>query len=612
MKTHTILTSLALALAFVVQSLNAATEPARLHDEQVEARLKEAIAAIFQNPKTRSLRSPLLLLFKNEQVAEANQMILDYCRRPLSGRPEDLFRTYLLEQTHRLLSPQARAAIEDYAWNVLTKSTLGITPADADKSFFLFEGAPRAGNGYNNDRRRYTLALQIVRMSARYGPKTMLSGQTVEANYQAWVRYWLRYFRDLAAEGPDTEVAHRRAYGSSTVGSFYDIHDLTDNAELRKLAGKFLTLYWAEVAGEFQPRNGERAWAATRQPAYYADGYWAAGLLHCYGWDDLADQNLPLSLVPFVTSSYRPPAILSAIARDPNRGCYLATSRRAAMLIKANGKEVIGFDAKGDSHFRRDVFYTLDYTLSTMTLDPTCDYEVTISLAQTMGVTFASEKQARITVCGTGYYCFRAVNGMTGTNVSIIARDPKAEFGLDRFKSNGNRVFISNHGELWTNRVEDASGWFFSRCGNAYVALRVAGNGYHITDKSYEWPNRKLKEIKEARGHFLELKDMWAPVVIQMGRAADYKSFEAFQSAVKARKFEYENGKLTYESEAKDKYEYWAKGAQLPKINGSMVNLNPAKTYDSPFLFMVHGEGRAVISYSGFPNLELDFGTKKN
>jgi hypothetical protein len=28
---------------------------------------------------------------------------------------------------------------------------------------------------------------------------------------------------------------------------------------------------------------------------------------------------------------------------------------------------------------------------------------------------------------------------------------------------------------------------------------------------------------------------MWAPIVIQMGRASDYKSFEAFQSSVKDR-----------------------------------------------------------------------------
>jgi hypothetical protein len=76
---------------------------------------------------------------------------------------------------------------------------------------------------------------------------------------------------------------------------------------------------------------------------------------------------------------------------------------------------------------------------------------------------------------------------------------------------------------------------------------------------------------------------------------------------VKDRTFEYKDGKLTYESEAKDKYEYWAKGAQLPKINGITVNLNPPKTYDSPYLSMVHGSNKAVIKYAGYDDVVLEF-----
>jgi hypothetical protein len=131
--------------------------------------------------------------------------------------------------------------------------------------------------------------------------------------------------------------------------------------------------------------------------------------------------------------------------------------------------------------------------------------------------------------------------------------------------------------------------------------------GYTATTRTYIWPGRKLEEAEEKNGHFLELKDMWAPIVIQMGRAADYKSFEAFQASVKARKFEYENGKLTYESEAKDGYEYWANSKQLPKINDTTVNLNPAKTYDSPYLSMKHGESKAVIKCPGYDDVVLEF-----
>lgn len=65
-------------------------------------------------------------------------------------------------------------------------------------------------------------------------------------------------------------------------------------------------------------------------------------------------------------------------------------------------------------------------------------------------------------------------------------------------------------------------------------------------------------------------------------------------------------------SRAKDRYEYCAKGAQLPKIDGITVNLNPEKTCDSPYLSMVHGQSTAVIRYPGYPNVELEFGGLTN
>lgn len=111
---------------------------------------------------------------------------------------------------------------------------------------------------------------------------------------------------------------------------------------------------------------------------------------------------------------------------------------------------------------------------------------------------------------------------------------------------------------------------------------------------------------------FLELNDMWAPVVIQMGRAADYKSFEDFCAAVKANRFEYTDGKLTYVSHASETFEYWSKGAPPPRINGTEVNLNPPKTFDSPFLSMEHGTSKAVITYPGQKDVVLDFNKQSN
>ena len=589
------------------------------YDDNVNQRLQEARIQLRDKGWPTTKKNPdynqhwaLLLLSMNERVDEANEMILNYCGlghtttyvgRPVpKTRPDALLRTYLMERTHRLLTPEAKAAIEDFAWETLLKHNRGITLADAGKSFWDLDSSE---NHYTNDRRRTILALAIVRKSPRHGPEKLLEGVRVEDHYQAWVKFWIRYFRDRADEGTDLEIAQHSAYGSCTTGVYYDLHDLIDSAELRGLAANFLTLFWAEVAAEFEPRTASRATAQTRMPEYFSTSYWAKELLGCYGWHDRPMENPFLGDTHFLVSDYRPPEILAAIARNPDRGEYLSTSRRAGM---AESEEIPGFifDENGDSHFRRDVWFTPDYTLSTMSLDPARDYDSPISLAQTPGATFSADPKARLIVLGTGYYCKRATNGLTGRGVSIVARDPKARVGLNRFMSNGTRVFLSN-GPLWDNRIEDASGWFFTRCGDAYAAIRVPGGGYRITDVSYDWPNRKLKEIKEKRGRFLEFNDMWAPVVIQMGRTKDYASFEAFQKSVKENALTYQDGKLTYTSEAGDTYDVWAKFPQLPKINGETLNLNPEHTFSSPFLKMKHGTNKAVISYPGHEDVVLEF-----
>ena len=616
--TFTLLSALLLA---PLAALHAAETPDQSYDQLVQKRFREGIEAIARSPIMSSKKATgqdiwkaLLLFNENKDIEEAERYILNFCGNPLTtyvGKPvpqnrnEALFRIYLTEKTRRLLSPKTKTVIEDYAWELLTKYNRDITRADADKPFWKFSSSE---NHYVNDRRRYTQALQIVRMSDRYGPEAKLEGASIESHYQAWTAFWIRYFQVRAGQGVDMEIAHPSSYGICTVGVYYDLYDLTDAPRLRELAGNFLTLYWAEVAAEFEPRTGQRALASTRNPDFTGNlTGWARDLLYGYGWHDNGCQGNSIGLLPFLFSSYRPPEMLRAIAHNPNRGSYQTISRRA-LMIESEEKEksgVIVFDKNGDGHFRRDVFYTPAYTLSTMTLDPARKYNNVGDLAQAMGVTFAADLPSRIVVTGLGFYAKRAISGITGSGISIIARDPNAQFGRGRFMSEGTRVFIRN-GPLWENRVEDTSGWFFTRCGDAYAAIRMP-EGYKVTTRTYIWPGRKLEEVEEKNGRHLELKDMWAPIVIQMGRAADYKSFEAFQASVKARKFEYENGKLTYESEAQDTYEYWAKGAQLPKINGATVNLNPPKTYDSPYLSMEHGSNKAVIKYPSYDDVVLEF-----
>ncbi len=631
---HTILIIATLLLAPLV-AIHAA-EP----DDAVFAQRRDAALTSIQKARQpdlfkdldRGVEMALLLLFKNENVEEANRIVLACCGAdPLEKYvgnmvPKDqcqaLVRIYLMERTNKLLTPESREAIESFAWDILTKYPLGMSRATVEKAEFAHFLLPN--NGMTNKWRRYTMALQIVRKAKRYGPTAMLDGDTIENHYRAWNRFWIKLFHTFPNEGTDMDIAHPTSYGAITIGAYYDLCELSNDPEVRDLAGKFLALFWAEVAAEFEPRTGERAgMATTRHPVYTGQSFWARQLLYCYGWHDNNEPDNFLGNVPLLTTGYQPPAIVTAIARDRNRGCYLTTSRRPG-LTGGEGIEVtttmyrgdvkdprIIVDEHGNSHFRRDVYYTPDYALGTLTTDPKRSYISDVVLTPNMGATFATRMLDRIVVVGTGFYPNRMTSGITGTAVSIIARDPNAKFGRGRFESDGTRVFISN-GALWDNRVEDPSGWLFTRVGNAYAAIRPPG-GYHtnVTDMTFTYNarevGRKVTEVAEKNGHYLELNDLWAPIVIQMGRTVDYKSFEDFQASVKAKRFDYANGKLTYVSEAKDTYETWAKGTQPPRINGTEVNLNPPKTFDSPFLSMVHGSSKAVITYPGHKDVVLDF-----
>ncbi len=267
------------------------------------------------------------------------------------------------------------------------------------------------------------------------------------------------------------------------------------------------------------------------------------------------------------------------------------------------------------------MYYTPDYALSTIGFDPSRAYDPHITLAQTMGATVSSDHRERITLLGCGHYAERVINGITGEGVSVIARDVNAAIGESRFESTGTRVFFRGDSELWANRIKDDSGWFFTRSGGAYAALKVAGGGYNVTDQTYRWQRgRPAFLVDSPHGYYLELENKWAPVVLQMGRAADYESFEDFMASVRANRFEYagsdyaygedrsEDGILTYTSEAGDTYTYYARSIRLPRINGEEVNLNPEKTFESPFLSMTHGETTATISYPGYEDLVLEFG----
>ncbi len=496
-----------------------------------------------------------------------------------------IWRIYHDPAMNARLTPQARANIEDMMWRwIRTRSRV----SEAQGDTWVYH---HSENHDAMQKGSFLLCAEALKDAPGYGPNMVLeNGGTIAEHAAAWSDYLQRYFVGRAREGINAEIASP-IYAKYSVGVYYNLMDFAESPALRTLAQRFITLYWADTASDWT-RSGVRGGGEAR---CYKENYVRLGnqysfhaILHGYGWHSTVSRVRVFGLIP-AASSYRVPAILNACATDPARPNYLYTSRRfgrAGSVVGANN--FITFD-NGDSNLRRDTWVTPDYTMGTLTFDMNRDYTQISDQNRAMGVMFASGPNDRIMVFGKGAASnnksYADLSGVTRADCMVVQRDQNVNNS-----GSGTLVFVPLN--LWNARVE-SSGWLFLQAGNAYCAVRPAGGSYSPTTA--------------AHGVDLAMTNIWAPVIIQTGQAANYADFAAFQASVIANPLTFSSNVLNYTSEAGDVFTFYANSKTTPQVNGTTVNLNPAKTYDSPYLSMVHGTNLATVSYPGHDDLLLNF-----
>jgi methionine-rich copper-binding protein CopC len=483
------------------------------------------------------------------------------------------------------LTTQARIDIQEMMWNFIrTRSRT----SDAVGDTWVYHDSE---NHDAMQKSSFLLCAEALKDAPGYGSSMALAdGQTLVQHATAWSGYFQRYFTARAGEGINAEIASP-IYAKYSVGVYYNLMDFAESPLLRTLAQRFVTLYWADTASDWT-LSGVRGGGEAR---CYKDSYLRLGtqysfypLLYGYGWHATASTVRTYGIIA-AASSYRVPALITACAADPARPNYLYTSRRFGRAGSVVGdNNFIAFDS-GNSNLRRDTWVTPDYTMGTMTFDMNRQYTQITDQNRAMGVMFASGPNNRVMVFGKGASTddksYADLNGVTRTNCMVVQRDQNANN-----TGSGTLIFVPN--ALWNARVE-ASNWLFLQSGNAYCAIRPAGGTYAATTA--------------ANGVDLALSNIWAPVIIQMGQAANYADFAAFRTSVIANALSFTNNTLTYTSEANETFTFYANSKTTPQVNGATVNLNPTKTYDSPYLSMTHGSDLATASYPGYNNLSLNF-----
>jgi hypothetical protein len=496
-----------------------------------------------------------------------------------------IWRVYHDPAMNARLTPLARANIQDMMWSFIrTRSKAG----DAQGNTWVYHDSE---NHDAMQKSGFLLCAEALKDAPGYGPGMVLAdGGTLAQHATAWSGYFQRYFTARAAEGINAEIASP-IYAKYSVGVYYNLMDFAESPLLRTLAQRFVTLYWADTASDWTlsgVRGGGEARCYKENYVRLGNQYSFHTLLYGYGWHANTGAVRTFGLIP-ATSTYRVPAIITACATDPARPNYLYTTRRWGRDGGVVGSDnFITFDS-GNSNLRRDTWVTPDYTMGTMTYDMNRTYSQISDQNRSMGVMFASGRDNRVMVFGKGAdtdnKSYADLNGVTRANCMVVQRDQNANNS-----GSGTLVFVPQN--LWNLRVE-ASGWIFLQSGNAYCALRPAGGSYTAT--------------ASAHGVDLSMSNIWAPVIIQMGQAANYADFAAFRTSVIANTLTFASNTLNYTSEAGDTFTFYANSKTTPRVNGTTVNLNPTKTYDSPYLSMVHGTDLATFPIPGYDNLLLNF-----
>ena len=553
--------------------------------------------------------------YANERLADFLQN-WEHCKRELNlgGVPRTVFVIYLEPSLNKLLTEANRKAIADKAYDqVFYRSQISPSasePINASRSPWEITGSEnhdiiQKSNAY--------LGVQVLCESKYYGPDSKLGdGKSAKEHLTAWEKYLPKYAVFRAKEGMDCEIGEVTSYGKATVWSWCDIYHFATTKKIKELYNNLLTLYFARVAVEFEPKTGLRgAWVQTRGyriTGFQQPSYWATYLLGAYGWHDTLPPNCQRASAELLTNSYRPPEILKAIARGRADKSYLSTSRHFGMTKNDSWKPFEGIggiyfmhtDENGNSNLLTTAYYTPSYTLSALTWDPAKKYIELVNQSKIMGITFSADLYDRIMILGSisgadkkSMVTSKLTNGICLEDTLVVARDVNAKSVVGK---DGMRIFISK-GLLEDNLENNQNGWSVTRNEDSFVAFRIAGDTGYTAEQN-----------PQKTGLRIQLNDIWAPIAVQTAPAKEYgNDFKKFKKVISSLPFEYKDKVMNFTTRHGEEVEYFSQSKKIPTVNGKVFEINPPTTYNSPYLKMKHGEEDAVISYPGYKDLVLKF-----
>ena len=449
------------------------------------------------------------------------------------------------------------------------------------------------------------LCVQALKNAPAYRNRRLPDGHTPAEHYKAWNAYYKLYADERARHGLFVEISP--TYGKYFLPELLNIGDLAEDPVLQRKIHMLLTLAFADWAvdqvGGIRGGGKTRSYQGSGSRRGLADSWnrMIRTFLDTAGDWESDDHTNYTHNYNFIlgTSSYRMPDVVMDLALTPTaRGCYTYTSvRPAASAPKpANAGPLEGYwmDAAHPRCLRAS-YVTPEYVLGGFMLDPAAHYANINAQNRWSGIVFATGPDARVYPQCVGLRNGKTYNqhlAVQHGNVLIVQKNRTAKQAGDM------RVYFAPG---MRQRLTERDGWAALREGAAYVAVRPLPRRADTDRPGYTWDD----------GTWLRCTDAFAPVMLVAGRRQRYPTLDAFLEYLRSFRSTVRGGTLSCtfaDAAGAETTLTMDVGEQkhLPTVNGRTIDLEPAHTFDCPYLHSSRGSGVVTITFRE-RTLVLDF-----
>ena len=467
-------------------------------------------------------------------------------------------------------------------------------------------------------------------------------------HYEAWVDFWMKWFTGRAKRGPFIEM-NSPGYMLYSLGFIQCLYDLCEDRPLRRQAGKFFDMVWADWAQDqiAGARGGARTRGLIGKASYDSMTQFAKFLLGgpgdaCHGFYEL------------LLSDYRLPEIIWELALDrEGLGCFAYLSRRPGeeenVWPRPLGNErTLLCDTP--ARYLRYSWVTPDYVLGTQMDHPGAVHSHLSIAARFQCMIFAGEPYCRVF---PGPLYSGQKPRLPGAGKFDEANPSSWKMDIDHFYRSvqhrnvvitqqcrnvtrvnpewfptydmGSKPFGIYFGGDFDRREEKA-GWIFVAKGNAYLAARIVAGAAqedrslpfssHQADRTGKIPLRTDGYQWNGDHTIAKLENNYSPIIFEAARKADYPTLQHFQNDILDNPLDLYTtvimpglgfDVLVYTGSGPDAKEIIFNTAnnEMPTVGGEYIDYSYPKLFDSPYLQSGYESGLITVR-KGSHELTLD------